>query len=184
MGWTSMNATHYTSNGTVDRKAECDAVYSGSTDSATWEVLKSCMVGSTYYAAVKITTVDGVSTVFAGVCLTSVNSKDYFNFSYKDMDETCGPCEDKCPKSILKLLSPTDNEFANSWRNRCAERFNKSNPNKLPVGSVIEFQWHWKDIRLVKCNPSYQFKTCWWKYVDENKYFMKKYIPSDFKVIS
>lgn len=29
------------------------------------------------------------------------------------------PCEDHCPASILSLLSPTDSEYANSWRERC-----------------------------------------------------------------
>lgn len=40
-------------------------------------------------------------------------------FLYKVIDETWGPVESKCPKRILKLLDPTDNERAIAWRNRC-----------------------------------------------------------------
>ena len=32
-----------------------------------------------------------------------------------------GPCEDRRPKTILTMLSPTDNEHARDWRRRCAE---------------------------------------------------------------
>ena len=61
MGWTSYHATHY-KNGMVDRKAECDSIFNDvmvTRDSdipiGKFEVLKSTMVGSTYYAAVKKT---------------------------------------------------------------------------------------------------------------------------------
>lgn len=132
MGWTSYHATHY-KKGKVDRKAECDALF---TDG--YEVLKSAMVGSTYYAAIKHK--GGVS---AAVCLTSTDMKDYFNFSYKDMDETMGPYNYDCPKGILDLLTPTENEYANNWRAACRENLaKKNNPNalnKLPLGSEIQF---------------------------------------------
>lgn len=97
MGWTSMHveptynpkAKKYT----VDRKAECDKLCGS--DMVAWdsnkvigkfEVLKSVVVGSTYYAAIKRTkfateTEPEKSYVFAAVVLTSVNNKDYFNFA-------------------------------------------------------------------------------------------------------
>ena len=157
MGWTSYCAKTRYKNGKnyIDRKAECDKIFND--DMVTWddsrkvigryEVLKSAMVGSTYYAAVKKTkfateTEPEFSKVFAAICLTSTNMKDYYNFSYKDMDETCGPFQCDCPKGILDLLSPTDNEYANQWRQACYESLaKKKSPNtfsKLPVGTVIE----------------------------------------------
>ena len=48
MGWTSYHASYY-KNGTVDRKKECDDVFS----KGDCKILKSAMVGSTYYAAIK-----------------------------------------------------------------------------------------------------------------------------------
>lgn len=139
MGWTSYHATFYKDNGAVDRKAEIDNMWN--TDGK-FEVLKSAMNGSTYYGAIK-----RENEVFAVVYLTSGDSKDYFNFSYKDMDETMCPYYYDCPIGILKLLSETDNECALEWRKNCYERHNqkkaeKKNPNSLknlPVGSWISF---------------------------------------------
>ena len=52
MGWTGIHATYY-KNGTVDRKRECDYYWEGGLNSGHFKVVKSRMVGSTYYAAVK-----------------------------------------------------------------------------------------------------------------------------------
>ena len=58
------------------------------------------------------------------------------------MDESCGPGQCDCPNSILDLLSPTDNEYANEWRKACyeniAKKKNKNCLSKLPVGTVIK----------------------------------------------
>lgn len=122
MGWTAYPANFFKKNGSVDRKAECDS-YSGLTDR--YNVLKSAMVGKVYYAAVK----DGVTeSVFAVVFLTQVDNGEFF---YKDMDETMQPCYYKCPKGILKLLTPTDNEYANTWRKTCHEYHEEKKSPKL-----------------------------------------------------
>ena len=187
MGWTSYRATHY-KKGTVDRKAECDNLFNS--DMVTWdkeskvigkfEVLKSCMVGSTYYAAIKRTTFatetePEESAVHGLVCLTSVNMKDYFNFSYKDMSESMGPYQHNCPKGILDLLSPTDSEWANEWRKKCYENLkakkDPNNLNNLPVGTVIEVvmpfdtKYHTKGdkVRLTKEKSYYTNRTAWYK---------------------
>ena len=188
MGWTGINATHYNKRGEVDRKAECDDIYTWSDANGgcgKCEVLKSAMRGSVYYAACKRTDKDGNSYVFGAVCLTHVNSKDYFNFLYKDMDESCGPCESKCPVSILNLLSPTDHEWALAWRERCRENAqNKNDLGKLPIGTVIEYDWCGKKERAEKMRPAYQFKTPWWKIVGRNNYIQKKHIPQTFRVVN
>ena len=186
MGWTSYHATNYTRRGEVDRKAECDSVFTEDGEYGKWEVLKSSMCGSTYYAAVKRTMPSGKTYVFGAVCLTTVDSKDYFNFSYKDMSEDMGPGDCKCPVSILDLLSPTENEYALEWRRRCRENAKgKNSLGRLPVGSVIEFKKRDGSIvRLVKRSPAYQFKTPWWQIVGENHYFKKNHIPAEYSVIS
>ena len=49
MGWTEHQATYF-KKGKIDRKAECDALFT----SNNWcEVVKSSMVGSVYYGAIK-----------------------------------------------------------------------------------------------------------------------------------
>ena len=142
MGWTEYHASHY-KNGKVDRKAELDAMYNWEDENRKVEVLKSSMVGSTYYAAVKsYNKTNGYERVCAAICLTSTNAKDYYNFAYKDMDETCGPYKYDCPKGILDMLTPTDNEYALEWRKACRDNITqKKNPNgfnKLPVGTIIK----------------------------------------------
>ena len=157
MGWTGIHATHY-KKGIIDRKAECDAYFMEGLNRGYFDVLKSSMVGSVYYAAVKPLKKYGgedenggkiivdipinEQQVFGVVFLTSTDVKDYFNFNYKDMDETVDPCYYDCPKGILDLLTPTDNEWANNWRSKCREQLEKKkNPNalsKLPEGTIIK----------------------------------------------
>lgn len=159
MGWTSYHATHY-KNGKVDRKAECDAYFLEGLNRGHYDVVKSSLVGTTYYAAVKplkksagkdengnyiyVDLPEEEQSVSAVVFLTSTDMKDYFNFSYKDMCESMGPYKYECPKGILDLLSPTDNEYANEWRKACYQnhkeqkKYKTISSSKLPVGSVIK----------------------------------------------
>ena len=142
MGWTEYHASYY-KNGKVDRKAEMDNMFNWEDENRKCEVIKSSMVGSTYYAAVKsFNKTNGYERIWAAICLTSTNMKDYFNFAYKDMDETCGPCYNDCPKGILDMLSPTENEYALAWRKQCYENLkakkNHNGFNKLPVGTIIK----------------------------------------------
>ena len=186
MGWTSYNAKFY-KKGQIDRKAECDNLMNADEN---WEVLKSSMVGSTYYAAVKMTDkATGKSDVCAMVVLTGVRNNQYFNFYYKDIHENCGPCEDKCPKGILDLLTETDSEYANEWRKRCRENLAKKkarqNLSKLPIDTVIEIDWYGEKLRLRKMEPNFQFKTTWWYDIDSGKYMPKKRLSGiDFTVIA
>lgn len=158
MGWTSYHATHY-KKGKIDRKAECDAYFLEGLNRGYFDVLKSAMVGSTYYAAVRplkkyggkdengntiaIDIPKEEQRVFAVIFLTSTDVKNYYNFSYKDMDESVWPYQCDCPKGILDLLTPTENEYANEWRKTCRENLvKKNNPaslSKLPLGSIIKF---------------------------------------------
>ena len=52
MGWTWQQAKHYR-RGKIDRKAECDAYFSG-INADCYIVEKSAMIGTVYYAAVRI----------------------------------------------------------------------------------------------------------------------------------
>lgn len=155
MGWTSYQATHYDKRGNIDRKAECDSLMNNSTH----KVLKSSIKGSIYYAALKYTE-DFIEkypnykdAVFAVVIITSVDNKDpYFNFSYKDMDESMGPCFYDCPLSILNLLTPTDSEFANQWRDTCRIRNKKLKEglSSMSIGSTIEITMPFDTISYAK----------------------------------
>lgn len=122
MGWTGIFDAIRKSNGTIDRKATLERDFSGwSNGESITKMLKGSMAGSVFYAAMETTTPAG-RDVWALVILTSTNGAE---FCYKDMDETCGPCEASCPVSILDALTPTTNETANAWRQRCRENLEK-----------------------------------------------------------
>ena len=134
MGWTEYFATEF-KKGRVDRKAECDKLFNWKNETTTSKVLKSTMVGSTYYAAVEYTK-DGETIVYGVVCLTSVRERCLF--AYKDMSDTMGPYKYDCPKSIINLLTPTDDEIANNWRQKCLAKKKETTLAKLPLGTQIE----------------------------------------------
>lgn len=170
MGWTSYNAKYYNAKGQIDRVAECkDILTEINGPNGSWIPLKVIAKGRTVYAAVKRIKPDGTTYVFASVILTSTNLKDYYNFSYKDIDESCGPCESECPASILNILSPTENQYANEWRERCRQNIQKNKEylkspeslSNLPIGSVIEMP-HWDGtVRKLTKMKSIHPKTIW-----------------------
>ena len=131
MGWTSYKATFY-KNGQVDRLSECRAEFGKNREWAT--IVKDAMVGSTYYAAMKLTQ---SGEVFGLVVVTSVSKNIWsYDFAYREMDETEGPYVSECPINILKLLSPTNNEFALQWRARCYD--NAAKEKVLKSATKIE----------------------------------------------
>lgn len=155
MGWTSYQADFY-KKGKVDRIAEVENQLKWGEDCPNkYTVLKSALVGSTVYSAIeRVHKETGERQVFATIFLTSINMKDYHNFSYKDMDETCGPCHNQCPISILKLLTSTDHEWANNWRKACyeyhASKKSPNNLNKFPIGTKIKMPyWDKKKAEFV-----------------------------------
>jgi len=86
----------------------------------TYRVLKSSTVNNTFYAAVERT--EGPKRqVFAVIILIRWDPRAKYrnNFGYKDMDETEGPYEARCPDAILDLLTETGSEYAKAWRERC-----------------------------------------------------------------
>ena len=190
MGWDYTHATHYTAKGTIDRKAEIDEHFNWSSDKTAVEVVKSCMVGSTYYAALRVTDKEtGSIETTAEVVLTHTDSREYFNFGMKAISEDLGPAEDRCPASILKLLSPTDNEYAIDWRERCQKNIEaKKRPHslsKLPIGTTIRFtNWKGESVELSKHPAAYQFKKPFWYNSNNNTYMPATRIPDSYEVIS
>ena len=83
----------------------------------------------------------GQKEVVAIVCLIQYTKDPYYNFGYKDMDETMWPYYYNCPERILKLLTPTTNENALEWRKRCWENIERKKARpKFEVGDILEFE--------------------------------------------
>lgn len=77
------------------------------------------------YLACEVTPKNGDDPyVYGLVCRLDFypNTNEWCNFWYKPMDETMGPYYWDCPKRILDLLSPTDNEVALNWRQSCRDK--------------------------------------------------------------
>lgn len=179
MGTTFYNAKFY-KNGKVDRKAECDNLINYTTDHVQQAVLRSSVIGTIYYAAVERIE-DGKRMVWAAVIKTygQDRSDPYYNFGYKDMDETMIPCYYDCPKGILDLLTPTDNENANIWREKCRNK-PKSKLAGLKIGDkVILHTWDGKTRILTKHAPAFQFKTWFWFDEENYKYISKKCVTDN-----
>ena len=127
--------------------------------------------------------------IWAVVFLTSIDSRSYYNFSYKIISEDMGPCEDKCPESILKRLSPTDSPWANEWRERCWENVKKKKSpdalHNLPIGTVIQYMRSDDTVvKLWKHQPAYQFKRPFWFHEESGRYLSSKWIPENYEVVS
>ena len=199
MGWDFGMAKHW-KNGKIDRKAECD-------ERLTWgsnRVLKSSMVGSTYYAAVEIER-DGRRDVIGAVILTSTEGRD---MGMKILDESSGPYNCECPKSILTLLTPTDSDWANEWRKKCYEYHDKKEREKkdkyslknLPEGTKIDFVAPFTSSAAREGeHVTLEKKVVSWKYVWDQKTgerkvkkriawsdgyctWPTKFIPEDYRV--
>lgn len=86
-----------------------------------------------FYAAVRE---DNSGDVWALVLLMHFGG-GYYNFTYKALDDTVGPCETSCPKRIIDLLTPTDSKYASEWRQQCLAN---QPTRKSARGDIIEFQ--------------------------------------------
>lgn len=141
MGWTS----YYVGSpfSAKDRQRELDRRFTwvnrdkDGNETSRVTVLKSSMVGSTYYAAIRVIRKDYDRTLGV-VALTSMKDGEFY---YKEMEETQGPYECKCPMGILKMLSPLkdDEEWAKAWRDRCyAYHESLKSTVKTKIGDVFE----------------------------------------------
>ena len=181
MGWTGMYLQCIgNSPNAKERKEELDRLVEIGNKQ---KVVKSAMVGTTYYAAIEVLE---NNRIYAMVALTHGQNKgDTYgcNFYYKDMCESMIPYAYDCPKGILDLLTPTDDEDALEWRKLCKEEREKKKKNlikDLPYGAkVIWTRWDGKKITLVKRPPAYQFKTWWWQIHMQQSYVKKKYVTED-----
>jgi hypothetical protein len=67
-------------------------------------------------------------------------AKGYYNFGYKAIDESMGPCEISCPERILKLLTKTTQEYAINWRKNCQEAIqNRKNKKQITENMVLNY---------------------------------------------
>lgn len=131
MGWKSM----YTGFGSKDSKAIKEFLLNEWNRDKKFEALDYSRKGNVVYMAVKHL---DTNEVFATVTLISFENGEFF---WKDMDETCGPGQVECPQRILKLLTPTEYEYAKNWRKKCWEFHEKNctGAKKYQHGDILIF---------------------------------------------
>ncbi len=131
MGWTSFSMRGQSVKNWFKREWE----YEGSK----YELIDSAFVKrQTLYGAIKQ---KETGEVFCAVFMVRWSPKSYYNFSYKDMTEHVGPYEHDCPKKIMKLLTPLNDEndpngWARAWRERVANYW--ASRDKINSGDVIK----------------------------------------------
>jgi hypothetical protein len=104
-----------------------------------YEIVECTTVRRVFYAAVRT---KSTSEVWALIVLVHRNPGSEFNFTYKDMSETMGPVEASAQAKVLDALSPTTNEYALEWRQKCRDRLTsraaiRSRLKAVQVGSII-----------------------------------------------
>lgn len=145
MGWTSLYVSMYHDcfdlKGKFDRKAYLDREFGHEENERyIWDILKSSMVGSTWYGAIqRIDKVENTRTVYGEVIITSLKDGEFY---YKEMSEDVGPYQYDCPVGILKLLSATDNEHALEWRRKCMMKRDRKKLEKAFFERSKEFDVH------------------------------------------
>ncbi|MDV4169558.1 DUF6927 domain-containing protein [Rhodovulum sp. FJ3] len=117
----------------ADEKAEITRLCTFEGERRKNELVKSCKVGSTWYAAARVTNLDGSpvedatyvtdtdgSITFAAVFLTAYDDGCW---GYKDMEESAGPNASRAPLGLIDLLSDLKDpdSYAQDWRQRCRE---------------------------------------------------------------
>ena len=144
MGWLTMPFASMGGHPTAKAYLDAQFTYTREVDGGSkgLRVLaSSCPQNRTYYAAMGVMT-DGVGgEIVAIVCKIHwcPGSKSGEQFGYKDMEESMGPCEDDCPRSILDLLTPTENDHAQDWRRRCRARLERRS-RKIEDGDRIRLE--------------------------------------------
>ncbi|TRD17306.1 DUF6927 domain-containing protein [Palleronia caenipelagi] len=145
----------------ADQKAEIERLCTFETEDRTTELICASKVGTTWYAAVRVSMKDGSeiedftykakedgSFTFAAIFLTAF---DQGCWGYKDMEESAGPVQARAPVSLLNRLSELKDpdSYAHDWRKRCrawadiptyneGDTIRLANPLKLDDGT--EFQ--------------------------------------------
>lgn len=117
----------------ADEKAEISRLCTFETDARKTELVKACKLGSTWYAAAKVTSLDGApiedrtyvtdsdgTITFGAVFLTRYDDGCW---GYKDMEESAGPVESRAPLGLLAFLSELKDpdSYAHAWRQRCRD---------------------------------------------------------------
>ena len=133
MGWTSLHK---------DYGMTVDEFFEKEFESTDFKFAsKGALVNmSEYYRAVYI---PSKKQYFALVCRVHFERDSYYNFSYKDMDESVNPYYYNCPARIMKIVEQSEpcNDWSKEWRETVHKVLSRKEMVKsLAMGTVIKFK--------------------------------------------
>ncbi len=138
MGWTGCYMDECPKGKDRIRAAIWQEGYEAVDGGREWTVLASAISGTTVYLAVRYTNPEkALNVVYGVVILTAFEDGEFLT---KAMTEEMMPYCYDCPKRVLDLLSPTDNENALEWRRLCEEKRKAKSRDalgRLPLGAKI-----------------------------------------------
>lgn len=108
-------------NGITDKDKKNEIINDLTWDDAksSGRVLDIAGKNNIYYYAVEVFNKEANETfIKGGVVLTSMQNQVLMK---NIIEEFHGPMHYDCPSRILDILTPTDNNYANSWRKKCGE---------------------------------------------------------------
>ena len=118
-----------------DIAAEIDRICTGECDARTLRPLRKARVGSTWYVAVEVELKDPAGDTYgyeadAQGCyvigIVILTTRRGGGWGYKAIEESSGPMQARAPKSLIRMLSPTDRDHARAWRQACLDNASRS----------------------------------------------------------
>ena len=119
------------------------------------ETLKRKFVGNNMWAVQR--TKEGIT--FACLYLIKGNPRvqdDPYNWGYKDVDETMGPCDTDFPEAWLDLLSPIDSKYALEWRQAVRDR--AARDRRIKIGTKWKYGGHIYEVIARRSPTSFRAK--------------------------
>ena len=71
------------------------------------------------------------------IALDLLSSQRGYGWGYKDLDETCGPCEVNCPLKFLEMVPVPDSEYAAPWREKVKAYHAEQAEKKKKRGKIV-----------------------------------------------
>jgi hypothetical protein len=149
MGWTSSWAWN--------RKEKIvEHVISAEMWGANFSILEHTVRGNRVWVLAEYAQGEKVGQRFIALFLLSYHDREW---AYKDMDESCGPCQYDCPISFIKRAREVDapiGDYAKEWREKVIQYHTNKNANRkrkavLKPGMKLQYQRNVYEL-IEKCS--------------------------------
>ena len=159
MGWTSFQDMP----GMTPAQILCREFDHVSDNGTKWRIVDHATKLGEFYCIVS-RTVPGADPVLFVMVVLFKRYKKTGEFSYKSIDESCGPSADRCPVRLIDMLdqlSPIDPadmsqsaQWARDWRARCRANAKRKPAPAVKPGDIVKFHGNGQHFELIcKAGP-------------------------------